>query len=540
VVNGVKSQESRVYRGRIKPKTINYKLLTINSNERGMSLVEVLMAVAVFVVMVSGLFSAVIYGREGAAIAGQRARAAMLAKEGAEAVRDIDYNSLMSLADDTDSTAYALSTSGCSNTCWALTANTVESINGFSRTIQLETIDNSTREVTVVVTWNQNAQRPYTLTQKTRLTNWAWTWQNGLDNYASPSCCDLTNNYDGWKVKTYEDYAFVARRTGANELRVVRVANNGILQTPSSLTQITPTGIISNLAVKKMDNTEDIYIAVAYTGGNPEADIYKYTPSSNSLTRITANNDLNPGGNIAGSSIDMTNDTAGKFLYIGRAGNLTQAEFYIYDITDPASPVARDTSNVSLTSAIGINDMAVLTNVAAPNDCYAYINTTDTAREVQVVNCTDRANISDPPLLIKNLSTNAAGSSINGYAISGTDIRLQVGSAANFFGLRLSAPTTISATSAAYAAGATINDVAKNQNRHYAFVASSASAAQLKVIDISTITENSSLPTPLPLRSMAYSTGTTSLNGVVYSESFDRIFGVGAADTKELIVYSPR
>ncbi len=59
-----------------------------------MSLVEVLLAVAVFALIASGVLGAIVYGREGPATNGARNRGNMIAKEGIEAVRSIDYNSL--------------------------------------------------------------------------------------------------------------------------------------------------------------------------------------------------------------------------------------------------------------------------------------------------------------------------------------------------------------------------------------------------------------------------------------------------------------
>lgn len=489
-----------------------------------MSLVEVLLAVAVFALIASGVVGAIVYGREGPATVGLRNRANMIAKEGIEAVRSIDYNSLAA-------GTYGVSSSGST---WALTgsSDTVDTV--FTRTVTISVVDAQTKQAVVSVSYNLNGQRSEVASITTRLTAWAWSWANGMQD-ATLDITAATATTDGRKVKILGDYAYVIRGTTNNDLRVIKIANSGIPTTPTDVGGRALTAQGNNLVVGVIG--ANTYVWVAEAGGNPEVEEFNVTnPAS-----IPAAVAINPSGNQAGNAVDFSNDSAGQFVYIGRqTESSTAAEFYIYDVSTPATPVAKGKFDYGLLNNTSINDMVVLTNVVTTGDCYAYIATSDTANEVQVLTCTTRANNPTRTNLI-NLSTANAATSINGYKVASNDIRLQVGSSTNFFASKLSAPTTVSATSAALAIGSAVLDVAKDSARDYAFVASAATGAEVKVINVGTITNASALPAAL--KSFRYPASGTegTINGVTYNNStIDRVVAVGTLDTQELTVFSPR
>ena len=69
---------------------------------------EVMLASAIFVLLVTALVGAYLYGQEATVLAGNRAQAVMLAEEGLEAVRNMRDFTFTALADG----AYGLSTAG--------------------------------------------------------------------------------------------------------------------------------------------------------------------------------------------------------------------------------------------------------------------------------------------------------------------------------------------------------------------------------------------------------------------------------------------
>jgi Tfp pilus assembly protein PilV len=132
---------------------------------KGSSLVEVLLAVAIFAVISVGLIGAIIYGQESTAVAGARERASKIAEEGVEAVRNIRDSGYSNLpADGT----YGLSIVGG---VWTL-AGSSDTTDIFTRTVTLSTVDARTRNITVNVTWNQTVQRSGSLALNTYLADW--------------------------------------------------------------------------------------------------------------------------------------------------------------------------------------------------------------------------------------------------------------------------------------------------------------------------------------------------------------------------------
>src|SRR3989344_2787064 len=78
----------------------------LTTNQAGFSLVEVILSTSVFVLLVTALVGAYLYGQESTALAGNRARAALLAEEGLEAARNIRDAGFPNLTDG----AYGLTT----------------------------------------------------------------------------------------------------------------------------------------------------------------------------------------------------------------------------------------------------------------------------------------------------------------------------------------------------------------------------------------------------------------------------------------------
>lgn len=138
----------------------------------GFSLVEVLLAVALLGMIATGFGSALLYGQEGQRIAGERARAVLLAEEGLEAVRNIR---------DSDYSALVAGTHGLAISAgkWELVGS-LDTTGIFSRQLIVSDIDENRKQVTSTVTWQQNLQREGSVQLVTYLTNWADEQGNGL------------------------------------------------------------------------------------------------------------------------------------------------------------------------------------------------------------------------------------------------------------------------------------------------------------------------------------------------------------------------
>src|SRR3989344_6507146 len=130
----------------------------------GFSLVEAILASAVFILLVTALVGAYLYGQEAAVLGGARSRAVLLAEEGLEAIRNIRDDDFTNLTDGTHGLAIASGE-------WTL-SGTQDVQDIFTRQVTISSIDSKRKSVTSVVNWQQNAQRTGTVSISTNFTNW--------------------------------------------------------------------------------------------------------------------------------------------------------------------------------------------------------------------------------------------------------------------------------------------------------------------------------------------------------------------------------
>lgn len=180
----------------------------IKDNENAFSLVEAILAVSIFAFIVTALVGSYLYGLEGTADAGSRARAVMLAEEGIEAVRSIKQQAFNELV---------LSQSGiddASNQWKFLGEGTSETIDIFTRTITFANVcrdvadiitacpgvytDLFTKEVIVEVSWEAAPAFTRSVVRRDFLTAWEtklWSQTNWIGGAGQAIWSDTTR-YD--------------------------------------------------------------------------------------------------------------------------------------------------------------------------------------------------------------------------------------------------------------------------------------------------------------------------------------------------------
>ena len=136
----------------------------LSPTSRGFSVVEVLLAGSVFALIVTALIGSYLYGQEATSLGGNQSRVAFLAEEGLEAVRNIRDADFAILNAGT----YGLSTTGNQ---WNL-AGLSDVTEIFTRQINISAIGANRRQISDVVSWQQNAQRAGSVALITYLTNW--------------------------------------------------------------------------------------------------------------------------------------------------------------------------------------------------------------------------------------------------------------------------------------------------------------------------------------------------------------------------------
>lgn len=180
------------------------------------SLVEVILANAVFALLLVGLMGIYLYGEESSMTAGNRNRAILMAEEGIEAVKNIADASFANLVDGT----YGLTTT---TNQWNLAGSSdVRDI--FTRQVTISTVDSKRKAITSTVAWQQNLQRPGSVSAVTRLTN--WTTKVSSRSMMVYSKNTATPFYRLWDGTTWGAEQSATNVTGQIEYMVIKFAKN--------------------------------------------------------------------------------------------------------------------------------------------------------------------------------------------------------------------------------------------------------------------------------------------------------------------------
>lgn len=135
-------------------------------NQRGFSLVEILLASGLFAMLVLIFAGVLVFGQESTIRAGQRGRAIFLANEGLEAarsIRDQNFNNL------------TIGNFGLqSNGQWSLVSNS-DTNDIFTRTLNIANVDDHTKQITSQVQWTQSGGSVVSVALTTLLTDWQTT-----------------------------------------------------------------------------------------------------------------------------------------------------------------------------------------------------------------------------------------------------------------------------------------------------------------------------------------------------------------------------
>lgn len=134
---------------------------------KGFSVVEVLLAVSVMALIITGFTGAIIYGQESTVVAASQARATFIAEEGLEAVRNIRDSGFANLTDGT----FGLSTSSSQ---WSFN-DSADVTDNFTRDINITSVDANRKQVVSTVTWQQTPSRTGNVALTTYLTHWKTT-----------------------------------------------------------------------------------------------------------------------------------------------------------------------------------------------------------------------------------------------------------------------------------------------------------------------------------------------------------------------------
>jgi type II secretory pathway pseudopilin PulG len=117
----------------------------IKNSSSGFGLLEAILAISLLSLVASVFAGALIYGQQSAFSAGNFSRAIFVAQEGLEAVRNIRDEDFSNLEDGIRGLAIQ-------DGVWRLT-NDPDTVDIFSREIEISTIDANTKKVVATVSW---------------------------------------------------------------------------------------------------------------------------------------------------------------------------------------------------------------------------------------------------------------------------------------------------------------------------------------------------------------------------------------------------
>ena len=458
-------------------------------DRQGFSIVELLLAVAVFGFLVTGLTGAMIYGRAATADAGDHQRAIFLADEGIEAVRNVAAASNANLVDGT----YGLSQAG--NQWGAAGTSDVTGI--YTRQIVVASAGTNRKSVTSTVTWPQANGGTGSVAATTRMTNWTAPtklWTNAI----VAGSTDVTGTNNGLKTHTVGNFAYTVLNAATNNLVITNISNPAAPVNVSTTTLAgTPTNIYVSGNFAYITNTSD----------TAELQVVEVTTPAAPVLRTSVN--------MIGTGNGQGVHVSGNFAYVSLITDATANAFEltIVNISNPLVPVVAGGYNSTLT----FNDVYV-------SGTNAYVATTSTATEMLVLGIAVPAT----PTLVASYNAPTATTSL---AISGFANTVLLGTGTTLNLVNVTTPASPASLGSFTAAGI-INDVDEDITNKFAFVGTAGTAAEFQVVNITT-------PASPALAKTVDVTGTTStVAGVSYNSSLDVVVGATASDTQEIIVFT--
>jgi Tfp pilus assembly protein PilV len=463
--------------------------------KKGFSAIEVLLASSIFIIIVSAFVGAIIYGNQSQKTAGQYNNAVLLAGEAFEAVRNIRDSGYANLP-STDG-VYYLSSSGNQ---WSLVSTPEPPINGFTRSVNVTTIDPNTKEIVVNIDFAPSPQRTKTLSFINRLTNWSSIAVVSA-SWATPgqdSFIDFAGLNDALKVQVQGNYAYIVRNDGTPDFIIVDFSNT---TSPSIVGSLSLSGIPNNI----------------FVSGN-----YAYVSSSNNSQELQIINISNPELPSVEGSFDAAGNSDGRGIYvldnIAYLGKVSQtgADFFTINISNPSAP----TLVGSLDLAANTNEIYVLGN-------YAYVASSHNNQELQVISVINPASLS----LVG--SYDPAGNT-DAFTVSGQGNFVYLGRGNVLYAINVSTPA-IPSLSGSIGTPGIVHDISLNLagSGSYLFVTNGSANQEFQVYNITN-------PSSLSVFGTFDPPGNSILYGVAYDLLKDRAFIVGNIDAQEFTILKPQ
>ncbi len=456
-------------------------------DSNGFSLVEVLLATALFAIIVTALIGAIAYAQESVAVSGHKPNAVLLAEEGMEAVRNMRDEDFSNLTDGT----YGLNGSG---EVWVLSEENDVTDDFYTRQIDISSVSSNIKQINVTVSWQKQYGGTAAVTLTSYLTNWMqYTASESWANPVLSSTLNVPGNWGANYVWGSGDNAYMVRLLGDPEFRVIDTSDTG------------------NPVASGSTGAETLLMGL-YVSGE-----YAYLSGSDNDAELQAVNLTDPTSpEVAGKyDASKTNDGAGLFVienivYLTRTNG--SEELSSIDATDPGNMQGLD--------AISIPGRAFDVYVSRS---YAYVVTSSNNAELVVVD------ISDPGSLEAVTEVDLSGND-NGMVIEGYGERIVVsrsGGGGDVTVVDISNPGSPEEVGS-FSAGSWVRDLATDGENNLVFVGGDDNSAELQIWDIS----NPSSPSQIGI----YDTD-KDINGVYFDTEREIVYAVSDDGSGEFLIF---
>lgn len=289
----------------------------------GQSLVEILVAIGVFLVVAGSVIGVISGGQDLLSDTLQATHSAEYAVEGLEAtraIRDADWGALTDGAHGVTLTGGSWQFSGASD------ARDI-----YTRTITVATLDPNTKIATTTITWSTDPLRPQRIEAVQKLTAW---------QTASPTLCSLSGDWanarvigsadlgagrSGTDVEVATSTVYISSTASDSSKKDLSIYNTSNPASPQLLGQINVGGGINEFAY------HDGYI---FAVSSDDSEEFKVIDVRNPAAPVEIE-DMNLGGTGNANTITYWKN----HVFIGRSYSSTYDEFVIIDVTNPANPL---------------------------------------------------------------------------------------------------------------------------------------------------------------------------------------------------------
>ncbi len=465
-------------------------------------MLEAIIAIGIFALFLGGIGISLILGERSTALSGDRTRAAFLAEQQLEAVRQMRAASFASVT--TGNHGLKLNASGWS---WS---GTVVKNNGYTSWVSVTSKGTDWLEVASNVTWNFGNTRSGSVLMTTQLTDWKKIATVG--NWAAMSKIAQTSESgtpEFQSIVVSGTFAYITgiRGSGDKGLYVYNIAN------PASPVRVASTFDLGASAYGIAAIGNRLYIAT--DDATKEVQVYDITDPTN----LTAANLLNS-YDLPGSGNARSIAVYGANVFVGSLQDVPNDQFTAIQMSETGPMTLLSSLNVS-GSVLGLS----------LQDGYAYLASGYNVGELQVVDIFDPENMAFAPgtgidmpdvqdgIAMATMGTSALIGRMNGGSIDELTL-YDIGSSP--VPSPPPGPWTLEIGGDALSLSAVYGNT-------YAFVGGSANNAQLKVLDLVQFTQGGAAVVK------TYNANAT-INGLFYDWQMDRLFAIS---TDTLFVFAP-